>query len=108
MQRVRSVGACEGDVGGMGERVEVAVVGGGIVGLATAYAVLSHSPSTSLLLIEKEDSLGCHQTGRNSGVLHSGIYYKPGSWKAVLCRRGRTAMLRFLSTTAFAFASSAN
>src|SRR4029453_6779996 len=52
-------------------------------------------PSTSLLLIEKEDSLGCHQTGRNSGVLHSGIYYEPGSWKAVLCRRGRTAMLRF-------------
>ena len=95
MQRVRSVGAYEGDVGSMGERVEVAVVGGGIVGLATAYAVLSRSPSTSLVLIEKEDSLGCHQTGRNSGVLHSGIYYKPGSWKAVLCRQGRAAMLRF-------------
>ena len=59
-------------MGGTGERYEVAVVGGGIVGLATAYAVLSHSPSTSLLLIEKEDSLGFHQTGRNSGVLHSG------------------------------------
>ena len=91
----RSVGASGDDMGAIGDRVDVAVVGGGIVGLATAYAVLSQSPSTSLLLIEKEDGLGCHQTGRNSGVIHSGIYYKPGSWKAVLCRRGRGALFQF-------------
>jgi len=76
-------------------RVDVAVVGGGIVGLATAYSVLTKSPTTSLILIEKEASLGQHQTGRNSGVIHSGIYYRPGSWKAVLCRRGRSALLQF-------------
>ena len=76
-------------------KVEIAVVGGGILGLATAYSLLAGSPNTSLVVIEKEASLGQHQTGRNSGVIHSGIYYRPGSWKAVLCRRGRSALLQF-------------
>ena len=76
-------------------RVDVVVVGGGIVGLATAYSLLSRSPSTKIVLIEKEATLGAHQTGRNSGVIHSGIYYKPGSWKALLCRRARGALLQF-------------
>src|SRR5665809_42171 len=79
----------------MGGSVDVAVVGGGIVGLATAHAVLRMAPSTALVLLEKEQSLGRHQTGRNSGVIHSGIYYKPGSWKAQLCRNARTSLLDF-------------
>lgn len=67
---------------------DVAVIGGGIVGLATARALLERDPELSLTVIEKESALGSHQTGRNSGVIHSGIYYKPGSLKAVLCREG--------------------
>lgn len=64
------------------------VIGGGIVGLATARALLARTPGASLLLLEKEADLGRHQTGRNSGVIHSGIYYAPGSFKAKLCREG--------------------
>jgi (S)-2-hydroxyglutarate dehydrogenase len=68
--------------------VDFCVVGGGIVGVATARAILTARPGASLVLIEKESSLGRHQTGHNSGVIHSGIYYPPGSLKATLCRRG--------------------
>jgi L-2-hydroxyglutarate oxidase len=64
------------------------VIGGGIVGLAAARAVLQRRPGASLVLIEKEAALGRHQTGRNSGVIHSGIYYAPGSLKARLCKEG--------------------
>ncbi|MEV6770823.1 L-2-hydroxyglutarate oxidase [Nocardia sp. NPDC051030] len=64
------------------------VIGGGIVGVATAYRLLDRHPGASLLLIEKADALGVHQTGHNSGVIHSGIYYEPGSLKARLCVRG--------------------
>ena len=64
------------------------VIGGGIVGLATARALMLRQPGTSLVLLEKEATLGRHQTGRNSGVIHSGIYYAPGSLKARLCRDG--------------------
>lgn len=64
------------------------VIGGGIVGLATARALLARHPGASLVLLEKEDGLGRHQTGHNSGVIHSGIYYAPGSLKARLCREG--------------------
>lgn len=71
------------------------VIGGGIVGLATAYELLARRPGTSLLLLEKESGLAQHQTGRNSGVLHSGIYYKPGSLKAQNCRAGKLAMQAF-------------
>lgn len=73
------------------------VVGGGIVGLASAMKLLERRPGASLVLIEKEDGLGRHQTGHNSGVIHSGIYYAPGSLKAELCKRGAEA------TKAFAF-----
>lgn len=66
------------------------VIGGGIVGLATARALLTARPGASLVLIEKEAELGLHQTGRNSGVIHSGIYYAPGSLKARLCAEGMT------------------
>jgi L-2-hydroxyglutarate oxidase len=71
------------------------VVGGGLVGLASAYALLKAHPVASLVLLEKEPQVAAHQSGRNSGVLHSGIYYAPGSLKANLTAQGRKAMLEF-------------
>lgn len=71
------------------------VIGGGIVGLATARALLEARPGASLVLLEKEPALGLHQTGRNSGVIHSGIYYAPGSLKAQLCAEGMRATKDF-------------
>jgi L-2-hydroxyglutarate oxidase len=71
------------------------VVGGGLVGLATARALLQKYPGSSLALLEKEERVAAHQSGRNSGVLHSGIYYKKGSLKANLTAEGREAMLAF-------------
>ena len=67
---------------------DVIIIGGGIVGLATGYQILKDDPSKKLLIIEKETDVGMHQTGHNSGVIHSGIYYKPGSLKAKNCRYG--------------------
>jgi (S)-2-hydroxyglutarate dehydrogenase len=66
----------------------IAVVGGGILGVAVAREILKRRPDTDVTLFEKEDRLASHQTGRNSGVVHAGLYYEPGSNKAVLCRRG--------------------
>ncbi len=74
---------------------DVIVVGGGIVGLAAAYRLLEASPGLKLLLLEKEPKLAAHQTGRNSGVLHSGLYYKPGSEKARLSVSGLQQMIAF-------------
>src|SRR5690349_2536690 len=71
------------------------VIGGGIVGLACAMKILERHPGASLLLLEKEAGIGRHQTGHNSGVIHSGIYYAPGSLKAELCRRGAEATKSF-------------
>lgn len=71
------------------------VIGGGVVGLATAYQILKRYPDKRLILLEKEPKLAKHQTGRNSGVIHSGIYYKPGSFKAVNCRKGKKALEQF-------------
>lgn len=76
-------------------RYEVIIIGGGIVGMATARAVLMQQPGAKVLVLEKESMLCAHQTGRNSGVIHSGIYYKPGSYKARLCTAGREAMYAF-------------
>ncbi len=73
---------------------DVVVVGGGIVGMATACELLGRG-RRGVVVLEAEASLGEHQTGRNSGVIHSGAYYKPGSLKATLCRDGREAMYRF-------------
>jgi len=77
------------------KRYDLVVVGAGIIGLATARALLLARPGTRLAVVDKEPALGRHQTGRNSGVLHSGVYYAPGSLKAQLCRRGKDAMERF-------------
>jgi L-2-hydroxyglutarate oxidase len=76
------------------KRYDVAVIGGGIVGVATAMALLERRPRT-LIVIDKEDRLAAHQTGNNSGVIHSGLYYKPGSLKATNCTTGRLALERF-------------
>jgi len=74
---------------------DVAIVGGGIIGLATARARVQRFPHRRLLLLEKESRLAAHQTGRNSGVIHSGIYYRPGSLKATLCVEGARRLTAF-------------
>lgn len=74
---------------------DVAVVGGGLVGLATALALTDRRPALRVVVVEKENAPGRHQSGRNSGVLHSGLYYRPGSLKARLCLDGRAAMEAF-------------
>ena len=76
-------------------KYDFVVVGGGIVGLATALKILEAKPGTKLLLSEKESALGRHQTGHNSGVLHAGLYYKPGSLKAKLAVEGLRQMVDF-------------
>ena len=74
---------------------DVAVIGGGIIGLATARTLLQRRPGLRLILVEKEARLATHQTGRNSGVIHSGIYYRPGSLKAKLCVEGGRRLIAF-------------
>lgn len=74
---------------------DVIVIGGGIVGLASAYSVLEQNAGLRLVVIEKENTLAAHQTGRNSGVIHSGLYYKPGSLKAQNCLNGYNLLLEF-------------
>jgi (S)-2-hydroxyglutarate dehydrogenase len=69
-------------------RYDVVLIGGGIVGVSTAWQLKRNYPDASVLLIEKEKKLACHQTGRNSGVVHAGVYYPPGSLKAEFCKRG--------------------
>lgn len=73
----------------------VAVVGGGIVGVAIAREILNRHPDAEVTVFEKEDKLAAHQTGRNSGVVHAGLYYVPGSAKALLCRRGVGLLAEF-------------
>ncbi|HOU94654.1 MAG TPA: FAD-dependent oxidoreductase, partial [Polyangiaceae bacterium] len=75
--------------------VDIVVIGGGIVGLATAYQLGKRQPALRIAVVEKEAAVAQHQSGRNSGVLHTGIYYKPGSLKAEYCREGRQAMIDF-------------
>ncbi len=77
------------------ERYDFVVVGAGIVGLATAMRVQEWAPGASVLVLEKEDGVAAHQTGHNSGVIHAGVYYEPGSLKARLCREGLAATLAF-------------
>lgn len=74
---------------------DFAVIGGGIVGLSVAWQLRQRQPARSIVVLEKETALARHQTGHNSGVIHAGIYYEPGSLKARLCRKGVTETLRF-------------
>jgi len=76
-------------------KTDVCIIGGGIVGLATAYRLSEKHPGKRIVILEKESRVAVHQTGHNSGVLHSGIYYKPGSLKATNCRTGKLAMEAF-------------
>ena len=87
----------------MSERYDVAIVGGGIVGLATALRMLERRSGLRLAVVEKEHELASHQSGRNSGVLHAGLYYAPGSLKARLCREGKDALERFCEEHAIPF-----
>lgn len=74
---------------------DIAIIGGGIVGAATFYKIQTKYPKLNILLIEKEPILADHQTGHNSGVIHSGLYYKPGSQKALNCVKGRKELVAF-------------
>ena len=75
---------------------DIIIVGGGIVGLATAFKLQAQNPSKTILVLEKEKEVASHQTGHNSGVIHSGIYYKPGSYKAIKCVEGRRELMDFV------------
>mgnify|MGYP000668958733 CR=1 FL=1 len=79
----------------MEQKFDIIIIGGGIVGLATAYQLSKEFSHLSIAVIEKEKELGAHQTGHNSGVLHSGLYYTPGSKKAILCLEGKEEMVTF-------------
>jgi L-2-hydroxyglutarate oxidase len=77
------------------EKFDCVIIGGGIVGLSVAWTILEERPQSRIAVLEKEQGWARHQTGRNSGVLHSGIYYKPGSLKAKLCREGNRRLVEF-------------
>ncbi len=79
----------------MADKFDLTIIGGGIVGLASALEVVQRYPQLKLLVLEKEDRLAAHQTGHNSGVIHSGIYYKPGSLKAQTCVSGARELVAF-------------
>jgi L-2-hydroxyglutarate oxidase len=79
------------------------IIGGGIVGLAVAMALQEKMPGATLVLLEKEPDIARHQTGHNSGVIHAGIYYAPGSLKATLCREGADATKRFCTENGIPF-----
>jgi L-2-hydroxyglutarate oxidase LhgO len=74
---------------------DIVVIGGGIVGLASAYKIVLNHPHIRVAVLEKEEKLAAHQTGHNSGVIHSGLYYKPGSAKAKTCAKGRKELIAF-------------
>lgn len=74
---------------------DLAILGGGIIGTSTALHLQQQHPNMKIALLEKETALGKHQTGHNSGVIHSGIYYKPGSLRARLCVEGARSMYRY-------------
>ncbi len=82
---------------------DVIIAGAGIVGLATGFQILKQRPGTRLLILEKENAIAQHQTGHNSGVIHSGIYYKPNSMKALNCKRGYELLIDFAEKENIAF-----
>ena len=86
-----------------GSRTDVVIVGAGIVGLATGLRLLERRPDLGVLVIEKESEVAVHQTGHNSGVLHSGLYYAPGTRKAATCRRGKALLEAWCSARGVPF-----
>jgi (S)-2-hydroxyglutarate dehydrogenase len=85
-------------MGDRADRADVCIIGGGILGLATALRLLEAKPGLAIVILEKEPTLAAHQTGHNSGVIHAGLYYQPGSLKARLCRQGKVELERFCET----------
>src|SRR5579872_401628 len=79
----------------MNTKLDVLIIGAGIVGLASAYQILKANPRLKVRVFEKEDRIAAHQTGHNSGVIHSGVYYKPGSLKAKNCIAGKNELIQF-------------
>lgn len=76
-------------------KIDIIIIGGGIVGLSTAYNLKKQNADLNVIVLEKESDLAIHQTGHNSGVIHSGIYYKPGSLKAINCKKGYDQLIQF-------------
>src|SRR5512141_355531 len=74
---------------------DITVIGAGIVGLATAHELLQRRPGLRVAVVEQEEAIAVHQSGRNSGVIHAGLYYTPGSLRSRLCREGRELLIRF-------------
>jgi (S)-2-hydroxyglutarate dehydrogenase len=85
------------------DSADVAVIGAGILGLTTARALLARDPSRRVVVIDKETAPAHHQTGRNSGVIHSGVYYRPDSGKAAMVRAGRDELVGFLDRHGLAY-----
>ena len=83
----------------MTQKYDVSIVGGGIIGLSAAYKLQLTYPKLNLIIVEKEKCLASHQTGSNSGVIHSGLYYKPGSLRAKNCVDGRKQLVDFAKNT---------
>ena len=77
---------------------EIIIIGGGMVGISIAYQIIERNISKNILIIDKEDNLGLHTSGRNSGVLHAGIYYKPGSLKAKVCIEGSKRLKKWIKS----------
>lgn len=86
---------------------DYAIIGGGIVGLSTAMALGQREPDAAIVVLEKDSALAFHQTGHNSGVIHSGIYYRPGSLKAKLAVQGNRSMVEFCRQHGLAAAADA-
>jgi L-2-hydroxyglutarate oxidase len=86
-----------------GNAAELIIIGGGIIGLATAYRFVGQYPQKTVIVLDKEAEPAIHQSGHNSGVLHSGIYYKPGSLKAAYCRQGKRALEAFCAREGIEF-----
>ncbi|WP_052412362.1 L-2-hydroxyglutarate oxidase [Streptomyces mutabilis] len=103
MERAGAVPA-HGTAHGTAYDCDVLVIGGGIVGLSTAYAITRAAPGTRVTVLEKEPGPARHQTGRNSGVIHSGVYYRPGSLKARYAVRGAAEMVKFCAEYGIAHA----
>src|SRR5215831_6962743 len=102
-EKQRPFSLCHCIINAMDLKVDLAVIGAGIIGLATALEAVRRQPGQRVAVLEKESMIGQHQTGHNSGVIHSGIYYKPGSLKASNCVAGAAAMVEFCREHNIAF-----